>query len=1520
MATRRRWFRTLLGALALATVFLSTFTLAFVWHLNTPAGRSLLTRTVNQALQGVVSGTVHLGEIEHIEVDSLKLKLLTVDDRAGRRVLQATGIRVQIPWLRLAFAWALNQEVKELLIPHVRLDRGEIWLFPNDQGEPSLLDALSTTAANAPPSSSHPASARSSLRIRIPTLEIGQQVVHASGLGPSPFDVTLSNLHAAIDANGRQTSIDLDRFSLIAQGLLPRDIRLIASFHFRSPDVMWTTLDGWIGELQVNGAIRTSGKHIQATLDLPKAVPAHVKALLPAWPVAETVSAHLEASGTLPNLAIQLGLLAGSTELSLNGQLAVSAPFQMNLAGRVSSLDLRLLGNNMPETSLNIGVDLDANLKDSQLSAQFRVASEPTQIGQLALPALQTSGSADAAGVRGHALILEPGIPITADYHFDTNGILEVNAQTRSFALEGAPRLRSLLDTHGVAQLSARTSIKDGQIDSTISGSVGNLSYNGVKVKHAQLQGSARGRFDQLEKLAVQLSLKGEGLNGPNFRFGTFSLTSTGTLQHSALRASLSDPFGPTLGVQGDLTLGNAPALNHVVLSVRRSGDEILGSVEEFRLSPEGLSLKNLKLEGHGGDLQASVQISRKSIRIHAHGEHVDLDAVTRILGLPRGWLAGTLSVNSDIEATPTHQRGILHFALGNATLGPLRNVSVRADGELNGPQLSLRVSSLVPAVGAIGFATDTTLAGPISELQSYKGAIGSAELQLDRIRLSWLNPALFALKNLEPISGYASARISLARTNDQTLPAALFVVETHELEVKLPQAESPPLVLSGLNLSLGGTLNGQTGNINLTSVLKDPAGVLLSGVLSADLDLSAFERSPLEALANFDQIPIQAQLALEERSVDKLPAPIALTSAKGQLKAQLGIAGTLSAPSYEASADLRGFVSKHTRLGSPVDVRAHAAYQTSQQLLTADAQVLQGSRAIAQVELRGNAPPGAISGRNSGDVQLEGTGNISRLPLSVFAPLADADIMGELTGPFSFGFKNGAPALTARIDLNGAAINQIPVARGRLEFTAGASQILARVRAEEGAGTLDATALIPLEFSGAIPHAAPDEPISVQIRTKRFGAGILLPLLSDIFTELDGKVDADLDAELKLSQAGLGGAFSGQVELSDGRLQLAAMGTRLNAVSFKSLVSREGENTTILINLLKANVRSDVPNLEARAIRLNLSGLRVESGEAQVHLTHPVPVLIEGVSQATVTGVAELTLKRQENQFDVNINVPKLTAKLPKATSRQVIDVTENPDIVVAQPMSEENLKRVRGRAVPWVLHFRLGPAVSVNRSDLVIPLQGNPELRLGATTEVLGTIDLTPGGRVQLLGKAFVIERGSVRFDTGDSANPRLDVTASWRAPDGTTVYVDIRGTFKHGSLSLRSDPPLGDVELQTLLLGGSSGQGDTSAESTGIGIGAGLLGDLLADTPLGNFELRTASENTNRAGQYSTYTAAYQLSDQVWFEGSYKRAEDPVSQERGDAFSGTVDWRFRRNWSLRTEVGRLGTKMDVLWRYRY
>ena len=93
------------------------------------------------------------------------------------------------------------------------------------------------------------------------------------------------------------------------------------------------------------------------------------------------------------------------------------------------------------------------------------------------------------------------------------------------------------------------------------------------------------------------------------------------------------------------------------------------------------------------------------------------------------------------------------------------------------------------------------------------------------------------------------------------------------------------------------------------------------------------------------------------------------------------------------------------------------------------------------------------------------------------------------------------------------------------------------------------------------------------------------------------------------------------------------------------------------------------------------------------------------------------------------------------------------------------------------------------------------------------------------------------------------------------------------------------------------------------------------LFANTALSNLELKAGSETTADQKSYATYSAAYPITDELWFEGSYKTLQNnDGTNSNSSAFSGTLDYRFRRNWSLRTEVGNIGAGVDLLWMYRY
>jgi hypothetical protein len=83
-------------------------------------------------------------------------------------------------------------------------------------------------------------------------------------------------------------------------------------------------------------------------------------------------------------------------------------------------------------------------------------------------------------------------------------------------------------------------------------------------------------------------------------------------------------------------------------------------------------------------------------------------------------------------------------------------------------------------------------------------------------------------------------------------------------------------------------------------------------------------------------------------------------------------------------------------------------------------------------------------------------------------------------------------------------------------------------------------------------------------------------------------------------------------------------------------------------------------------------------------------------------------------------------------------------------------------------------------------------------------------------------------------------------------------------------------------------------------------------------GRLELRAETESTD---QTEAYTAKWRLKENLSFETTVRRGYERIDPNADTPdVSGTFDWQFRRNWSLRTQVGTLGTGVDLLWQYRY
>jgi translocation and assembly module TamB len=249
-----------------------------------------------------------------------------------------------------------------------------------------------------------------------------------------------------------------------------------------------------------------------------------------------------------------------------------------------------------------------------------------------------------------------------------------------------------------------------------------------------------------------------------------------------------------------------------------------------------------------------------------------------------------------------------------------------------------------------------------------------------------------------------------------------------------------------------------------------------------------------------------------------------------------------------------------------------------------------------------------------------------------------------------------------------------------------------------------------------------------------------------------------------------------------------------------------------------------------------------------------------------------------------------------------------------------------------PIKLDIRLGNEVQVTRgTNLDVHLQGEPIVTIAEDVKVTGQIRLVRGS-IDVQGKPFTIENGTITFVGDDPSNPQVVLTAEWTAQDGTRVYADFVGPLKTGKVTLRSDPvlPGGQNDILALILFGTTEASPSSTTpdySTAAGVAGGaavqpinkaLGGVNKALDKFGVVGGITAKVDTSTANPRPEveFQIARQISVEIgWVIGTPPPGTNP------DSTLLTLKWRFRRNWSLEGTVGDQGTSIiDLIWQHRY
>ena len=298
---------------------------------------------------------------------------------------------------------------------------------------------------------------------------------------------------------------------------------------------------------------------------------------------------------------------------------------------------------------------------------------------------------------------------------------------------------------------------------------------------------------------------------------------------------------------------------------------------------------------------------------------------------------------------------------------------------------------------------------------------------------------------------------------------------------------------------------------------------------------------------------------------------------------------------------------------------------------------------------------------------------------------------------------------------------------------------------------------------------------------------------------------------------------------------------------------------------------------------------------------------------------IRRLLERLPEHLLALEVKIPELRVRLPPSSTRTLIALDDNPELRVLQ--AAEAPEPRDPEALRWLMSFDLGRNVRVQRGDLDVPLAGHPMIEFQYEVRPSGTIEAAPGGRIRLFNQNFNIDRGIVQLDPNEPDNPRVDVTASWRAPDGTTIYVDVTGRASDATVLTRDDRGLQDVERFYLITGGALAEGPrasdgNAAEAAALGQTVSLGINELLRNALGNVAVSIGATEDDRA----SYSASVRLTDKLTFQGSFLPASENSLEESTNDLTGTLDYRFSRRWSLRTELGTSGGAFDLLWSHRY
>jgi hypothetical protein len=378
---------------------------------------------------------------------------------------------------------------------------------------------------------------------------------------------------------------------------------------------------------------------------------------------------------------------------------------------------------------------------------------------------------------------------------------------------------------------------------------------------------------------------------------------------------------------------------------------------------------------------------------------------------------------------------------------------------------------------------------------------------------------------------------------------------------------------------------------------------------------------------------------------------------------------------------------------------------------LSAQASITRQGLRIGSVQGQWRIDPAA-----EGSLDGELAAHLNDFPLPVLGALAEGKVDGTLSGSVRLKHRPKEVELRAMLNPRGIAIAGSRLGDGVLLLDGTRNQIHGQLQLTEGAAALEARILLGVAQEQHLQSFA------LQVNANRVEASLLAPALKGLVSRVGGQLDVQgqFTAERPAAGAEWQTRIDGLALWRGGSAYIDVLGLELRDVEGHAAARSLAGRNVISLSKLRAKARSVEHNLVGDA-NLTLSGLRVTEGAGTLALRE-FPFTFEGVPKGWGTGSARALLTRKPDHMLVEVDVESLTARLPSDTTREVLDIEDNPDFHVLQLRAANP----EGPTLPWVFVIDLGYQTRVTKGNMNLRVAGQPRLSIGDEFTMSGELQL--------------------------------------------------------------------------------------------------------------------------------------------------------------------------------------------------